>query len=132
MRALLFQHACDLRAVFGAVTGAHAFGHAVFADDRHLLADCIQHRSQHPTRKAQAVFQVAAVLVATLVIHRRNELTEQVAVAHVDLHGIETRLTRQACALGEVAHHLSHVVFVHRLLEEHAAHQADLVEAAAG
>jgi Ser/Thr protein kinase RdoA (MazF antagonist) len=34
--------------------------------------------------------------------------------------------------LREVAYHLLHVSLVHRLLEEHATHQADLVEAAAG
>ncbi|MNN31255.1 hypothetical protein D3C81_1449370 [compost metagenome] len=50
----------------------------------------------------------------------------------MDFHGIETRLACQARALGEIAHHLLHVVFVHRLFEEHAAHQADLVETATG
>ncbi|MNP31559.1 hypothetical protein D3C76_1246850 [compost metagenome] len=53
-------------------------------------------------------------------------------MAHVDFHGIESRLACQACALREVAHHLLHVGFVHRLLEEHATHQAYLVETAAG
>src|SRR3546814_4990884 len=72
----------------------------------------------------------AAVCIATLVVHRRQELAEQIAVPHVNLDRIETGFARQFCAGDKLADHGPHLGLGHRGAEQPAAQDPGRVEAA--
>ena len=84
------------------------------ADDP-VVARPPAHLSDHLAREAQPVLERAAVLVRALVVERREELVQQVAVRDVHLGAVEAALTRQLRAPTPPLDHLPDVLGLHRL-----------------
>ena len=71
------------------MTARYAVRHADLAEQRVVVADGGAHRLEHLESEAHPVRQRAAVLVLALVGARADELVDAVAVAEVDLDGVE-------------------------------------------
>ena len=69
--------------------------------DRPVVAGAPAHLVDHLAREAQPVLERAAVLVVALVVDRREELVQQVAVCDVHLRAVEAAFPSQ---LGQRAH----------------------------
>ena len=84
------------------------------ADDP-VGADPASHLVDHLPSKAQAVLERAAVLVRALVVERREELVEEVAVRDVHLGAVEAALARELRRASPPLDHLADVLVLHRL-----------------
>ena len=83
--------------------------------DNPVVAGTRTHLLDHLACEAEAVLERPAVLVVALVVERRQELMEEVAVGDVHLRAVEAAL---ACELGGAApplDHLADVLVLHRL-----------------
>src|SRR5690606_39356920 len=65
------------------------------AEGAALRAHRIEHLAQDLAGKAQPVGQAAAIIIPPLVIQRREELAEQIAVTHMDFDRVESSLPGQ-------------------------------------
>ena len=94
--------------------GLHEYGHIAAGGLHHLI-----HRHLHETH---AILQRAAVHVLAVVGIGRQELTEQIAMPRMHLHGIESRLTGEAHGMSE---RLCHLLY---LTGPHTAHESGRVD----
>src|SRR5438445_13574636 len=95
------------------VAAGHTVNHAQFAAHSQLRPDGVLDVAQHHRREARAVFHVTAKTVAPPVAERRQELIEQIAVPHVDLNRVETRLPREARSIGELHGYPGNIALAH-------------------
>jgi len=69
----------------------------------------------HLARETKAVLERAAVLVGSLVVERREELMQEVAVRNVHLGAVEAAFARELGRAPPPLDHLAHVLGLHRL-----------------
>ncbi|MCY1529904.1 hypothetical protein D9M68_650750 [compost metagenome] len=122
----------QLRGLAGFVDGqaaVEAVAEVELGEDRHLAAEFGAHGGEHFQGEAHAVLQRTTVGVAAPVGGRRDELAEQVAVAHVDFHRVEAGAAYQGGGAGVFGDGAGDVAHRHRAAERHPGKHPVLVDA---
>src|SRR5574337_1161707 len=113
----MLQNRRDASSIVRRIATHEVFIDTDLANYGKILADGVQYPPQYQRRIGRTLLGAAAVAVRTPIVFRRQELAEQIAVAHVDLHRIEACVARHARPSHEFISHLLEIGFRHRALE---------------
>ena len=127
-----FEHPGDAGTFHGGVATLDAIEDADFANHGQVFTYRVEYPAKHFGSEARALFGRAAVFITPMIVQWREELAEQIAMAHVQFYGVETRVACQLGAAHKFICDLRQVSGAHTLAPPFAAEDANVVKAATG